>query len=690
MPVKNLTSKSSSSLCALVAATAIALVPTATVAQLATSPAPVPVQVPEVTVTAPAEPVQAAPRPPKAPSAAQQSSTPRAAPKAAPAPEPVDVQPDPSAVTVAPTGNTVPVEQIGSSVTVVTSQEIEAQQRRTAPDVLKSVPGVNVVQSGGPGALTSVFIRGANPNHSKVLIDGIDVSDPSSANRTFDFSQLTSFDIDRIEVLRGPQSGLYGADALGGVVVVYTKKGEGPLKVDALVEGGSFGTLNEAVSARGSTDRLNYAFNIGHYKVDKILVTPLEILQPGVPRLKNNYDNWTYSTKLGVDVTPDVMLNFVARYTDKTYGFQGSGFDDTKSITTSQQLFTRGEAVWSLFGGRMKNYFGINYANLTTDNVSPFGGSFNNGDRIKYDVRSVMEIARGLVVTTGADYQTERFLAQDLAAEETNTGIYTQVQLEPVHNLFLVGNLRHDDNDNFGIANTWRFAPAYLLEATGTKFKGSAGTGFKAPSLAQRFQDFPPFFFGNRNLKAEESTGYDIGFEQTVFNNRAQFGATWFYNDLRDLIVVTSDPATFVTSLDNVVRAKTSGMEVFGSADITDDLRLRGDYTYTEAKDASTGIDLIRRPRHKATVSVGWKPSAPWLLTGSVTYIGPSLDRDRAQFLPVFQPGFTLVNVAADYKVNDHMSVFGRIDNLFDKQYQNPNGYEGTGIGAYAGVKFNN
>ena len=706
-------SKSSNSL--WLTAAALGLAPGAAFAQLATSPQPV--QVPEVSVTAPAQQgagkAAKVERPAKAPSAAEQSSTPRAQPRREPAisvtqpkvstpdeaPETVAV--DPATVSVSPTAGTQSNDTVASSVTVVTSQEIEAQQRRSANDVLRLVPGVNVVQGGGPGALTSVFIRGTNSNHSKAIIDGVDVSDPSGVNRAFNFGHLTTFDLDRVEVLRGPQSGLYGADALGGVVVAYTKKGEGPLKVEALAEAGSFGTFNQAASARGSVDRFNYAFNVSHARADAVPVTPTDILLPGTRALTSNYDNMTYSTKLGVDITRDVTVNFVARYIDTAFGFQGDSFsfgdfsyrpDPTRSSQNTQQFFTRGEAIWSLFGGRVRNFFGINYTDHTTKDFSPSNGaSFADGQRIKYDWRSVIEVSRGVTVTAGADTQTEKLQVPGLDAQESNTGAYIQAQVEPVRNLFLVGNVRYDDNENFGGATTWRFAPAYLFEATGTKIKGSVGTAFKAPSLSQKFQDFPAFgFFANPNLKPEESLGYDVGFEQAVFGGRAQFGATYFHNDITNLITGTFDPITFLSSVDNIGKATTKGVEMFASADVTDNLRLRADYTYIEAFDEISGKELLRRPRHKATFSAGWKPIQPLLLTGSIAYYGTAIDVDRPTFGPVTVSDYTLVNFAADYTVTDNMSLFGRIDNVFDKKYQNPSGFEGTGIGAYAGVKFRN
>jgi outer membrane receptor protein involved in Fe transport len=163
---------------------------------------------------------------------------------------------------VSPTGIPTPIAQVASSVTVITAADIEREQRRTVPDLLSTVPGLNVVQTGGPGGQTSVFIRGTNSNQVKVLIDGIDVSDPSNANRSFDFGQLLTADIEGIEVLRGPQSGLYGADAIGGVISIITKKGEGPPRA-GLVEGGSFGTLNQTASLSGAQSRLSSSRSSG-------------------------------------------------------------------------------------------------------------------------------------------------------------------------------------------------------------------------------------------------------------------------------------------------------------------------------------------------------------------------------------------------------------------------------------------
>ena len=202
-------------------------------------------------------------------------------------------------VTISATGTPEPLTDVGSSVTVIDAAQIEREQRRTVPDALSLAPGLNVAQTGGPGGQTSVFIRGTNSNQVKVLIDGIDASDPSNPNGSFDFGQLLTYDLSRIEVLRGPQSGLYGADAIGGVISLTTKAGEGPPKAKALIEGGSFGTLNETMGFSGSTPVFSYNMNLAHFDVANTPVTPPELLPPGRQAIGNAYENWTLSTKLG-------------------------------------------------------------------------------------------------------------------------------------------------------------------------------------------------------------------------------------------------------------------------------------------------------------------------------------------------------------------------------------------------------
>jgi len=600
-------------------------------------------------------------------------------------------------VAVSPTTVTTPTEHIASSVTVITSQDIEREQRRTAPDVLATVPGINVVQTGGPGGLTSVFMRGTNSNHVKVLIDGIDVSDPSNPNRSFDFGHLLTGDIAQIEVLRGPQSGLYGADALGGVIAITTKQGEGPPKITGMVEGGSFGTFNQTASASGSEKNFNYALNMGHFRSTDTPVTPLDLLPPGRQRNNDYYDNLTTSTKLGVDVTRNLTLNLVARYTDATLRFTGDDFstfppapDAKQSIQTVHQLYTRGESVLSLFEGALKNYFAVGYTNDWNSTLSPGLplASVNQGDRIKYDWRGVATIAPGHTLIVGLESQTERLETSAANAEESNKAGYIQLQSEIGKRLFLVANARVDDNENFGEHATWRFAPAFIVPGSETKLKASVGTAFKAPTLSDRFVDFPAFgFFANRNLQPEESLGYDVGFEQPLLNNRVRIGTTYFHNDITNLIAFND---TFTTNI-NIGKATTSGTESFASFAVTEWLRLRADYTHTDAIDAVTGLPLLRRPKDKTSYTVAWKPTEPWSVSATVLQVSSWVDSDRFGLTPrMSAPGYTVVNLATSYKVNDYATLFGRVDNLFDLHYQDPTGFERPGLGVFVGMRLAN
>jgi len=596
------------------------------------------------------------------------------------------------AIVVSPTGTETPVTQIASSVTVITAKDIERDQRRTVPDALSTVPGLNVVQTGGPGGQTSIFMRGTNSNHTKVLIDGIDVSDPSSVNRSFDLGQLLTSDVQQIEVLRGPQSGLYGSDSIGGVISIITKKGEGPPRATGMIEGGSFGTFNQTAALSGAQDRINYAFNVAHFRSTDTPVTPLELLPPGRKANGNNYDNMTYSTKLGADVNENFSVNAVARYTDATLRFTSdSGFPSfpnaAQSTQTVHQLFTRGEAVWSLFDGRIKNYFGVNFTNHWNSNISPgnIAPTITTGDRVRYDWHSVTQLAPFHTVVIGAEHETETLQTSTLSAENVNKAGYVELQSQFANRLFLVENVRQDDNDRFGEHPTYRFAPALLIPVTETKLKGSYGTGFKAPTLNQLFVSFPQFgFFANPNLRPEESVGYDAGFEQPLFNDRMRFGSTYFHNDIRNLIA----PDRFFTTNINIGQATTEGTENFVSAVITDRLRVRTDYTFTRTVDAGTKLELLRRPKEKWSTNVIWNPIDPLTLSATVLHTGSFIDGNRSFSIPrLLAPAYTVVNLAADYVINDQIKIFGRVDNLFNVRYQNPTGFLQPSLGVFGGIR---
>lgn len=601
-----------------------------------------------------------------------------------------------SEISVSATGVPIPLAETGSSVTVLTADRLQAQQRRTVPEALQQVPGLNLVQTGGAGGQTSVFIRGANSNHVKVQIDGIDVNDPSTPNRSFDFSQLLTEDLSRIEVLRGPQSGLYGADAIGGVISFVTRRGEGPAKATAFVEGGSFGSFNQGGRIAGSEGIFDYSVSVQHVRQAALPVTPLDLLPAGVPRRTAFTDIKTVSTKLGAQLSDSFRLNYTLRFSDSAYLDQAdAGFPylptPYRNLNDQRQLLMRGEAEWAPIAG-FRNVFGANYA--TFDRV--FAGPLDPltaptptttfGERTRFDYRGEMDLAPGHLLLFGAQREDERIETTGLNRGNGNSAGFAEIHSAFSERVFLVANLRYDANDQFGGATTFRVAPSYILPGTETRLKGSVGTGFKPPTLSQLYQDYPGFrFFGNPNLRPEESFGFDAGFEQPL-GERVLVGATYFDTDFRNLIQTAYFP-TYATNV-NVGRAVAYGAESFVSVRFTDGFSARVDYTNTVTKDEVAGQELLRRPRHKVSVTGIWNPLPDLSLTGTLISVGSFVDGNRDfSVTRLTNPGFLIVNLSANYAWSETTTLFARIDNLFDERYQNPTGFLGPGLAVYGGVR---
>jgi len=598
-------------------------------------------------------------------------------------------------VVVTATRTPTPEAQVASSITIVTAADIAAMQAQTLPDALQDVPGLNVVQTGGPGEQTSVFMRGTDSNHVKVLVDGIDVGDPSSPNGAFDFGQFLTPDIQRIEVLRGPQSGLYGSDAIGGVINIITKSGSGPAQFTADVEGGSFDTFNQSGGVSGSTGPFHYTANIEHFYSGATPVTPPDLLAPGEARLDDSYDNVSGSTKLGYDVADNFDLGLVARYTNTQLLFTGDNFnvppftgvpDSTHDQTDTLQYYTRGFGHLVLFDGFFEQTLGAAYSSISSTDFSPDGPttSYYSGDRVKLDWQGNLKFSSDEMLVLGAEFNRDEIRLPVSAGTTTGSG-YAELQSSFGANLFDTISIRYDDNQQFGSAVTWRVAPAYLIAATGTKLKASIGTGFKAPTLSQMFENFPSFgFFGNPDLRPETSLGYDFGFEQALLDDRVQFGATYFRNNIRNLI---DDNATF-TSYANVGRAETDGVESYVSYRPVEGLTLRADYTFTEANDEILHQELLRRPKNKVSLDAKWQATRDLSFDASLLYVGPWLDATRDSVIPEeTAPGYATANIAASYDLTDQFTLYGRVDNLFDEQYQDPVGFLHPSRGFYAGIK---
>lgn len=448
----------------------------------------------------------------------------------------------------------------------------------------------------------------------------------------------------------------------------------------------------------GSTPVFSYYMNLAHFDVANTPVTPPELLPPGRLAIGNAYENWTLSTKLGAHLADGLDANLVTRYIDSTLHFTGDDFSTfpatpaaLQSVQRVNELFTRGEANWITFDGALKNRFGLGYTQAYTRVKDPDTSlgitppTSNLGQRLQYDWQGLADLSKEWTLIGGFESKHDQLHTTPTFASIANNAGYLQLLTRYDDRFFLASNVRYDANSQFGSRATFRLAPSFHVPWTETILKGSYGTGFKPPSLSQLFVDFPSFgFFGNPNLKPEESTGYDIGFEQPVMNDVIRFGATYYQNNITDLIEINEAGNSFT----NIGRAKTYGCEAFSSFAITPELNFRFDYTFTIARNEITGLELLRRPRNKLSMQAAWKPIDRLSLSTTLVFVGTFVDGNRDFSIPRLKaPGYTLVNLAANYEVSENVLAFGRIDNLFNLRYQNPTGFLAPGFGVFGGLK---
>jgi vitamin B12 transporter len=608
-----------------------------------------------------------------------------------------------------------PRGELASSVTVITAEDIQRRQFRSVPQALRSVPGLHVVQTGGPGQQTSVFMRGANSNHTLVLIDGVEVSDPSSPAGAVDFSNLWLDNIERIEIVRGPQSTLYGSDAIGGVIQITTRRGEGKLHGAGKLEGGSDNTVNQQASAAGSTDRVNYSFGVTHTDTDGDSVTPAR-LRNGVSAEDDNYENWTTSARLGMAVSDTLEVTVFGRYIDsetdldpelEMFGF-GTTEDRDARLDQTEYLL-RGEATAQLLDGLWEATFSTSYTDYDrknrNDRQSPtetLTRTSFDGDKLKFELKNDFYPVDAHILTLGLETEKENmdsggfsdfggfFIGEETNADARNKAVYTQDQFSYGERIFGTIGMRYDDYDGFGSEVTYRVAPVYVHRQTNTRLKASVGTGFKAPTLFQTDgftpNNFGSFYRGNPDLDPEESFGWEVGMEQMLWGERLNFGVTWFKSDIDNLMQVVFDPS-FNSTYENIDNADIQGAETFIQLRPLESLSVRLDYTYTDAEDNDTGEPLLRRPKHKLDLDVEFQPVSRVSINLAVNYVSDYKDISRETSGIIKGDDYAVLDIAADYLLNKQWRLFGRVENATDEHYEPADGFQASDRGLFAGAE---
>ncbi|HZD24625.1 MAG TPA: TonB-dependent receptor [Alphaproteobacteria bacterium] len=590
----------------------------------------------------------------------------------------------------------LPAEQVGSAVTVITREEIEQRRKPLVSDLLREVPGVSVNRSGGTGGITDVRIRGAESNHTKVLIDGIEVADPS-AGSFFDFAHLLSGGVERIEVLRGPQSALYGSDAIGGVVNIITPRGEGPAHATAALEGGSFRTARAAATVSGGGERYSFALTGLGYHTDGISHAD----EKRGNSESDSYENATGHMKLTLKPVDDLELKLVGRSTtfrDDGDGFVGgAGAVDDASSTHGRQRFARASARYATFGGAWTHEVGAAFGDQRRENFSDsVSNSVFDGKKQRFNYQSDISLHSDTVVpaehgfTIGADYEKETVVAQsaftDVDRDVESTGIAGEYRLGLLDRLFLSAGLRHDANDMFEDSTTWRGTAAYLFPDSGTRLHASYGTGVKNPTIFELF-GFTSTFSGNPNLTPEHARGGDIGVEQQLWNDRASVDVTYFRTRIEDLITGSGN-----TAVNQPGTSRIDGIEVTGKVRPRQDLTLSASYTYTEGEDAD-GTQLIRRPKHLASADANYAFELwqrPANLNVGADYNGQRTDTAFDAFFntsTVTLDGYTLVRAALSWQLRNGLELFGRVENLLNTRYEDTFTFGAPGRAGYLGMR---
>lgn len=608
-------------------------------------------------------------------------------------------------ISVVATRTPRPTSEIGSALTVITREELQRRQTRLVSEVLREVAGVSVSRTGGPGTFTEVRIRGAESNHTLVLINGIEANDPATG-RLFDFGNLLASDVERIEVLRGPQSALYGSDAIGGVINIVTLEGRGPISGAARVEGGSFGTVSANGRVGGGDEHYAFAASVDFFRTEGINLSDFGDEEDG-------YANTTLNFTGRVNPLDVLQIDVAGRYTstrvenDPQDFTTGRTLDSDIDESETEQAYARAQATLTLFDGLWEQSAGLSVTDTRNDFVSEFGNAFSEGTLASIDYQS------DVYLETPDLLDAEHVLTFLFEREETNYsnefqqgrgtedfGYVGQYQLSLLDRIFLSGSVRHDDFDTFEDFTTYRVTASVEPFDTGTRLHGSYGTGVQRPTPTEQFGFFPGNFIGNPALEPEQSRGWDIGIEQTLLGGRVVADVTYFRNMIENEIngFVFDPQSGLFTAANRDGESEADGIEIeLTAVDLVEGLDLSGSYTYTHATQPFSDIDGSegvfrerRRPLHSASLNANYRflDDRANLNLGLI-YNGEQTDLQftSPEFREVEVGSYTLLNIAGSYDLSENVEIFGRIENVLDQDYEEVFDFNAPDIGAFVGLR---
>lgn len=567
-----------------------------------------------------------------------------------------------------------PAETVGSSVTVISQEEIERRHETSVLDLLRTVPGLEVARTGGPGAVTSVFIRGASSNHTLVLIDGVRVLNTSGG---FDFSGLDVDNVERIEVLRGPQSTLYGSEAIGGVVSITTRRGRPGFHANLDVRGGSLDTREGRLTLDGGSERFDYSLSVADSETDGV---------SAASELRGNTEDdpssdQTLSGRFSVRLPASGRLDLVARHADTDAALDGFTFGvgptDDLNFTQERQVSVASLQLFQPVGSRMNLRVHAS-ASRDESRLRDPDTDFNNAD---FDSRVGEVSAQSDFTLTPYDTLVVG-VAKERRQGETVSAAYDEsldVDSAWIENdwswrerLYVTAGVRHDRYSQAGEETTYRVTGTYLVSSW--KLLGSVGTGFRGPSFDELF--FP--FAGNPDLEPESSRGWDAGVERSFRGGTVTAGVTWFENRFRDLIAFDLTTFTF----GNVRQAESRGAEASLRVRPRKEFGIEAAYTYNDTEDLDTGQQLARRPKHRLSLTGTFEPVERFQGSASLVAVQDRIDSDSTEM-----DDYERLDLSFEYEVRPWLAPYLQLENVLDDEYEEVNGYTAPGFVGFLGLR---